>query len=80
MNALSNFVYGVKSQLADQEGLGGQLEDDDKNTILASIKEMTDWVETEGISAIRGEVEEKLSEVQAVINPITSKLCGGSIK
>ena len=55
MNALSNFVYGVKSQLADQEGLGGQLEDEDKKTNLAAVEETTDWVETEGTSATLGQ-------------------------
>ena len=77
MNSLSNFVYGVKSQLADQEGLGGQLEEDDKKTLLAAIKDTTDWVETEGPTASLEDLEEKLAEVQAVINPITSKLYSG---
>ncbi|THH07204.1 hypothetical protein EW145_g3548 [Phellinidium pouzarii] len=77
MNALSNFVYGVKSQLADQDGLGGKLEDDDKTTLLATVKEATEWVESEGSSATLEELEEKLQEVQSIINPITSKLYGG---
>lgn len=77
MNSLSNFVYGVKGQLADQEGLGGQLDDDDKQTILAAIKDTTDWVENEGPSASLEDLEEKLGEVQAIINPITSKLYTG---
>ena len=76
MNSLSNFIYGVKNQLADQEGLGGKLEDDDKQTLLAIVKETTEWVEGEGATASLEEVEEKLAEVQARINPITSKLYG----
>ncbi|KAL5498169.1 KAR2 [Sanghuangporus vaninii] len=76
MNGLSNFVYGIKSQLADQEGLGGKLEDEDKKTLLNVVKETTEWVELEGASASLEELEEKMSEVQAVVNPITSKLYG----
>lgn len=76
MNALSNFVYGVKSQLADQEGLGGKLEADDKKKLLDTVKEVTEWVETEGSTATIEELEEKLTEVQGIVSPITSKLYG----
>ena len=77
MNALSNFVYGVKNQLADEEGLGGKLDDDDKKTILKVVKDTTDWVDVEGATATLEELEEKLQEAQNIINPITSKLYGG---
>lgn len=77
LNHLSSFVYGLKTQLADQEGLGGKLEDDDKKTILDAVKETTDWIDENGQSATAEELEEKLSEVQAVVNPITSKLYSG---
>ena len=77
MNSLSNFVYGIKSQLADSEGLGGKLDDDDKKTLLTTVKETTEWVESEGASATLEELEEKLAEVQSVVNPITSKLYAG---
>lgn len=77
MNALSNFIYGVKNQLADQEGLGGKLEDDDRKALLAVVKETTDWVDAEGATASLEELEEKLAEAQAAINPITSKLYSG---
>ncbi|KAM5532396.1 hypothetical protein V8D89_013827 [Ganoderma adspersum] len=78
LNHLSSFVYGLKTQLADQEGLGGKLEEDDKKTILAAVKETTDWVDEHGQTATAEELEEKLSEVQAVVNPITSKLYASS--
>ncbi|KAF8454701.1 hypothetical protein JB92DRAFT_2780405, partial [Gautieria morchelliformis] len=50
------------------------LEDEDKKTILAAVKETTDWIDANGQSAIADDLEEKLSEVQAIVNPITSKL------
>jgi heat shock protein 5 len=74
LNALSGFVYGLKGQLADTEGLGGKLEADDKKTILAALKDTTDWIDESGAAANTEELEEKLSEVQAIVSPITSKL------
>ena len=77
LNHLSSFVYGLKTQLADQEGLGGKLEDEDKKAILDVVKETTDWIDENGQSATAEELEEKLSDVQSVVTPITSKLYTG---
>ncbi|KAI0087608.1 Hsp70 protein-domain-containing protein [Irpex rosettiformis] len=74
LNGLSTFVYGLKSQLGDQEGLGGKIDDDDKKKILEAVKDTTDWIDEYGQSATAEDLEEKLSEVQAIVNPITSKL------
>ncbi|KAK2462475.1 hypothetical protein APHAL10511_005445 [Amanita phalloides] len=74
LNALSSFVYGLKNQLSDQEGLGGKLSEEDKKTILDTIKETTDWIDENGSHASTEDFEEKLAEVQGVVNPITSKL------
>lgn len=78
LNSLSSFVFGLKSQLADQSGLGGKLEDDDKKTLLSSIKEVTEWIDENGQSASTDELEEKLAEIQSVVGPITSKLYASS--
>ncbi|KAG2364006.1 heat shock protein 70 family [Suillus spraguei] len=77
LNSLSAFVYGLKSQLGDQTGLGGKISDEDKKTILAAIKDATEWIDDNGQSASTEEFEEKLSEIQSVVNPITSKLYDG---
>ena len=61
LNSLSAFVYGLKTQLADQEGLGGKISDDDKKTLLATIKETTDWIDENGSSASVEDLEEKLA-------------------
>ncbi|THH12480.1 hypothetical protein EW146_g7652, partial [Bondarzewia mesenterica] len=74
LNSLSAFVYGLKTQLGDQEGLGGKISDSDKKTLLALTKETTDWIDEQGASATVEELEEKLTEVQGVVNPITSKM------
>ncbi|KAG5645645.1 hypothetical protein DXG03_005636 [Asterophora parasitica] len=77
LNGLSSFVYGLKTQLGDQEGLGGKVSDEDKKTILATVKEVTEWVDENGQTASVEDLEEKLAEVQAVVTPITSKLYQG---
>jgi heat shock protein 5 len=77
LNSLSTFVYGLKTQIGDQEGLGGKLEDEDRKTLLAITKETTEWIDSEGQTASAETLEEKLAEVQAVVNPITSKLYEG---
>jgi len=78
LNALSSFVYGLKTQIGDQEGLGGKISDDDRKTLLALTKETTEWIESEGQTASAEELEEKLAEVQTTVNPITSKLYEGA--
>ncbi|KAF8892202.1 luminal binding protein [Infundibulicybe gibba] len=74
LNSLSSFVYRLKTQLGDQEGLGGKISDEDKKTILAAVKDTTDWIDENGASASVEDLEEKLAEVQGVVNPITTKL------
>ena len=61
LNSLSSFVYGLKTQLGDQEGLGGKISDDDKKTILATVKETTEWLEVNGSNASVEDLEEKLA-------------------
>ena len=78
LNHLSSFVYALKTHTALQEGLGGKIDDDDKKTILDAVKETTEWIEEYGQSATAEDLEEKLSEVQNIVNPITSKLYAGN--
>ena len=78
LNSLSSFVYSLKAQLGDQEGLGSTISDSDKKTLLALTKETTEWIDENGASATAEELEEKLTEVQAVVNPITSKMYEGA--
>ena len=60
-NSLSAFDFGLKSQLAEQEGLGGKINDSDKKSLLATIKETTNWIDENGQSASTEDLEEKLS-------------------
>jgi heat shock protein 5 len=78
LNSLSSYVYGLKSQLSDSDGLGGKLDSDDKKTLLDALRETTEWIDSEGQSASADDLEEKLQEIQNVANPITVKLYSGS--
>ena len=77
LNSLQNYVWSLKSQLADTDGLGGKVSDEDKKAILAAVKEATEWVDINGQSATADELDEKLAEVQAIVQPITGKLYDG---
>ncbi|EIW67730.1 hypothetical protein TREMEDRAFT_45220 [Tremella mesenterica DSM 1558] len=77
MNALQNFVFSLKAQVNDAEGLGGKISSDDKETILAAIKEKTEWLEDHP-SADAEDYEDQLAELQATVGPITSKLYAGA--
>ncbi|RUS33967.1 heat shock 70 kDa protein [Jimgerdemannia flammicorona] len=75
-NALENYLYGLKTQLADDSQLGGKVSSEDKETILAAVKEKIDWLEENSGSATKEDYDEKREEVEAIVNPITSKLYG----
>jgi len=76
LNSLSSYVYGLKTQVNDADGLGGKLDDDDKKTLLDMVKETTEWIDDNGATASAEDLEEKLQEAQNVANPITAKLYG----
>ncbi|KAJ3113780.1 ATPase with role in protein import into the ER [Phlyctochytrium bullatum] len=75
-NNLENYVYTIKSQVSDEDKLGGKLAADDKKKILDAIKEKVEWLDSNAATATKEDLEEQKSELEAVINPITSKLYG----
>ncbi|GAW01744.1 heat shock protein 70 family [Lentinula edodes] len=77
LNSLSTFVYGLRTQVNDEEGMGGKISAEDKKTLLATIKETTEWIDENGVSATAEDLEEKLAEVQGIVNPITTKMYSG---
>ncbi|KAJ3897726.1 heat shock protein 70, partial [Lentinula edodes] len=77
LNSLSTFVYGLRTQVNDEEGMGGKISAEDKKTLLATIKETTEWIDENGVSARAEDLEEKLAEVQGIVKPITTKMYSG---
>jgi len=75
LNSLQNYVWEMKT---DSEETGSHVSEEDKNTISAAIKETEDWIEEHGADADAETFEEKVAELQAVINAIVGDTAGGS--
>jgi len=75
-NQLENYLYHVKGQVTDEKELGKKISDEDKKLVLDAVKEKLDWLEQNANTATKEDMEEQKAEVEAVVNPITSKLYG----
>ncbi|KAG9298637.1 hypothetical protein G9A89_012705 [Geosiphon pyriformis] len=73
-NQFETYVYSLKNQVADDGDLGKKLSDDEKKTIKDAIKKAQDWFDEHGNSATKEDIDEHKEELQAIVNPITSKL------
>ncbi|KAI3648966.1 hypothetical protein MP228_006820 [Amoeboaphelidium protococcarum] len=73
-NGLETYLYSVKNQLSDE--VGKKLEDEDKDAISSIVKEKIEWMESNAETATKEDYEEVKAEVEAVVNPIMSKLYG----
>jgi heat shock protein 5 len=75
-NGLENFAHSLKNQVSDTSstGFGSKIDEDDKETLLDAIKEALEWIDENGSSATKEEIEEQREKLTAVTNPITSKL------
>jgi endoplasmic reticulum chaperone BiP len=76
-NALENYAFNLKNQVNDEEGLGGKIDEDDKETLLEAVKEATDWLEENAATAEKEDFEEQREKLSGVAYPITSKLYSG---
>ncbi|KAF7116504.1 hypothetical protein CNMCM5793_004792 [Aspergillus hiratsukae] len=77
-NSLENYAFSLKNQVNDESGLGGQIDEDDKQTILDAVKEVTDWLEDNAATATTEDFEEQKEQLSSVAYPITSKLYGSA--
>jgi len=75
-NKLENYAYSLKNQVNDEEGLGGKVDDDDKETIKDAVKETQDWLEENAAEASSEDFDEQFQKLSDVAYPITSKLYG----
>ncbi|KAM0723980.1 hypothetical protein Q7P37_000971 [Cladosporium fusiforme] len=76
-NGLENYAYSLKNQLNDDDGLGGKIDEDDKETLLEAVKEAQDWLEENAVTATSEDFEEQKQKLSDVAYPITSKLNEG---
>jgi heat shock protein 5 len=77
-NKLENYAYNLKNQVNDDDGLGGKIDDEDKETITEAIKETQDWLDENAASAVTEDFDEQFEKLSNVAYPITSKLYGGA--
>ncbi|KAM3419479.1 hypothetical protein BST61_g5404 [Cercospora zeina] len=77
-NGLENYAFSLKNQVNDDEGLGGKIDEDDKEALLEAVKDATDWLEENAQTAEAEEFDEQKQKLSDVAYPITSKLYGGS--
>ncbi|KAL2044442.1 hypothetical protein N7G274_003147 [Stereocaulon virgatum] len=77
-NGLENYVFSLKNQANDEEGLGGKIDEDDKETLLEALKEAADWLEENAAEASTEDFQEQREKLSSVAYPITSKLYSGA--
>jgi heat shock protein 5 len=75
-NKFENYLHSLKTQVNDNEGLGGKISADDKEKVLKEIKEKISWLDSNP-EATKEDIDEKQAEAEAVINPITTKAYQG---
>ena len=76
-NGLENYAFSLKNQLSDDEGLGGKIDEEDKETLIEAIKETQEWLEEHAATANQEDFEEQKEKLSNVAYPITSKLYSG---
>lgn len=59
LNGLSNFVYGLKSQLSEEDGAGARLRADDKKKLQEVVKDGSEWIKRQGKNASLEDLEGK---------------------
>ncbi|EXJ91176.1 glucose-regulated protein [Capronia coronata CBS 617.96] len=76
-NKLENYAVSLKNQANDEEGLGGKIDEEDKETLLEAVKETQDWLNENADTAEKDDFDEQYEKLSNVAYPISSKLYGG---
>merc|ERR1712113_497915 len=76
-NELEQYVYSLKNQVADEEKLGGKLDDEEKETINDGIESTIEWLDENGETADAEEITEMKEKLLKIVQPITEKLYEG---
>ncbi|KAF1739553.1 glucose-regulated [Beauveria bassiana] len=76
-NGLENYAFSLKNQVNDEDGLGGKIDDEDKEAIIDAVKETQEWLDENGADATAEDFEEQKEKLSNVAYPITSKMYAG---
>lgn len=74
-NSLENYLYQVKSSMADS-ALTDKMKPEDKETVDSNVATIFAWLEANK-TAEKEEFQHKQSELEAIVNPILQNLSGG---
>ncbi|KAI6088588.1 78 KDA glucose-regulated protein-like protein precursor [Hypoxylon rubiginosum] len=77
-NGLENYAFNLKNQVNDEDGLGGKIDEEDKEAIIDAVKEATEWLEENAATASAEDFEEQKEKLSNVAYPITSKMYSGA--
>ncbi|EFJ49272.1 luminal binding protein Bip2 [Volvox carteri f. nagariensis] len=72
-NQLESYCYSMRSTVESKDKLRDKIDEDDKDKILAAVKEALDWLD-ENPEAEAESYREKLKEVEDVCNPIIARV------
>lgn len=74
------YAANIKTQVSNEEQLGGKLSPEDKKTLLNASKETLVWLNDVATSATMDEIEERKAKLEQLTHAITSKLYQGGSK
>merc|ERR1719189_1401832 len=76
-NGLESMAFGLKSQIEDEEKLGGKLSAEDKEAIEDAVNDVLDWLSSND-DAEKEDFDEKKQELEEVVNPILQQYQGAA--
>ena len=65
-NGLENYAFSLKNQVNDDDGLGGKISEDDKETLIEAVKETQEWLEENAATAETEDFEEQKEKLSNV--------------
>ncbi|ONH65602.1 78 kDa glucose-regulated protein [Cyberlindnera fabianii] len=75
---LENFAHTLKNQIADDEGLGGKIDEDDKESLSDAVADVLEWLEDADESTTAEDFDDKFEALSKVAHPITQKVYGAA--
>ncbi|XP_015584232.2 heat shock 70 kDa protein-like [Ricinus communis] len=74
-NALENYAYNMRNTIKDEK-FAGKLDPNDKEKIEKGVEETLEWLDRNQLAEV-DELEDKMKELEALCNPIISKMYQG---
>ncbi|XP_042483944.1 heat shock 70 kDa protein-like [Macadamia integrifolia] len=74
-NALENYAYNMRNTVRDEK-FAGKLDPEDKQKIEKAVEDTIQWLEGNQLAEV-DEFEDKMKELEALCNPIISKMYQG---